>query len=609
MRPDIINITQGRARIFPDSRYPGGGWFGFVPGVTGNNYSFAEKAGYYWIHLYESATGDSDIFNTGNLKSKELFYFPHGSYSNAATSFGYHSDSLVGNCYSGTSRREFNPNSSDYLSYNNEYCRIRVAQNSGSWVNPYLTGYVFDNKSSVGIKTYECSSSGLFAQSQYSENSNGISGVFVNFNNPSNRATGIVSAFSGFFNSYTFESGLNNGLPVYATGKIFFNSSTPLSAISGWTATTTGYDYDYSADGPKHWIKGEFYIIADNYTTTGTYTTPCVKGIRTAYSTSTWNPDFAPINSGMNLPYPFNGDGDYLCKTGELIDSFSIPRCPYVEITINERFSGESGFELYRATGSSSSPYALYQVFDNATGSQTSGDYNYARTGNFSNSGINEYRGPLSPSHASFNSGNSSLSGIQSQWIYRDYDVYPGIPVYYKSRAYQTYPDGSKQYSQYAFHEIAEYPKIVPTGFCTPYLTVIDSDNPDNVFTAVCNFSDSAPVYGITSDTYAPDWNYTAKILRRCQDVVAFSVGTGLRSGVPTADTKSGRHQADGWAYLRFIHTGDFRSAYTEKFLPIKFMSGNSSNFTGELASQPTALSPNTEVTNWPNRAGDPHDT
>lgn len=599
MRPDIINITQGRARIFPDSRYPGGGWFSFVPGITGNNYSFAEKAGYHWIHLYESATGSSDIFNTGNLKSKELFYFPHGEYSSAATSFGYQSESLVGNSYSGVSRRQLNPNSADYLSYNNEYCRIRVAQNSGSWSNPYLTGYVFDNKSSIGIKVYECKSSGIFGNG-----SQGISGVFVNFNNPNNRVTGIVSSFSGLFDAYAFESGLNNGLPIYTTGQLFFNSSTSLSSISGWTATTTGYDYDYSADGPKHWIKGEFLISADNYPTKS------VKGIRSAYSADTyWNGFYTPTNSGASFPQTFNGDGDYLCNTGALIDSYSVPRCPYVEVILNERFSGESGFELYRATGNSSNPYLLYQVFDNATGSQTSGDYDYAETGNLYNSGINEFRGPLTSGHASFNSGNSHLSGIQSQWIYRDYDVYPGVPVYYKSRAYQTYPDGSKQYSQYAFHEIAEFPKIVPTGFCTPYLTVIDSDNPDNVFTAVCQFSDSVPVYGVTSDTYAPDWNYTAKILRRCQDVVAFSVGTGLNpSGNVTADTKSGRYQADGWAYLRFIHTGDFRSAYTEKFLPIKFMSGNSSNFAAELASQPDALSPNTEITNWPNRAGDPHD-
>ena len=79
---EIFHITQGKARIFPDIKYPGKGWLGFVPPVTGDAFSMSERDGYYWMEIYQASGADysGDVVGlepTLNTVVVPYNYIPH----------------------------------------------------------------------------------------------------------------------------------------------------------------------------------------------------------------------------------------------------------------------------------------------------------------------------------------------------------------------------------------------------------------------------------------------------------------------------------------------------------------------------------------------------
>ena len=367
---------------------------------------------------------------------------------------------------------------------------------------------------------------------------------------------------------------------MYSKGKIYLAASESILDFGGWSNIITGREYPAYGSSERDFFSGEFFITASHNAS---------KSVRTKNIASSrgWA---AEEERDRPPEIIWDNNGEWECYKKETVASGRIPRNPYIDIRLADFYSEESGIELWKATGNpDTEDYQLYADFPSTTSFLQSGDYNYALYSDLVHGNIAEIRGFMTGDHEDFEEGLSEISGVEKQFIFRDYEFNPSERTLYKSRAYKVDVNGRTGYSPFAFHENGEYPKASPTGFNYPSVMVVDSDNPDNVFYAVCQFSDNAPVYGVESDVFLPDFKYTAKILSRCQNVVRFSVGTGFDDdGDATVDTKVGRYQANGWAYIKFIHSGDRNSNRVDKYTPIRFMSGNSQNPVELLASEPS---------------------
>lgn len=539
-------VIRPRARIIPDVRYPSGGYFSAIPAIekTGGSLSdFAEKTGFVWYVLYESGRLDTEYVK----KSNEVWFLDRTRQAafdqyNLTTSFGYDSES-DSSFVSGFSRRPFAPSAAAYTGINNLYCRSMedLTSSIGS-------GYIFDRRHGLKMEVYDFS--GVSGNSQWIVY--GLTGSLLT-NGPAYSIpdasfdyspitgsrndivtnTAAIYGFSGTMSLPCFSYSKNN-LDNVCSGRFYFDNTGSLGRYESIFGYPTGIEEIVLKNEDNEFSKISGYYIEGKFT--GRLTARDFFG-NTPYVTQ------RPNMTGISDKYPIdftNDSGYYRFITGHFINgpvaSSTGAQMPYVTITLNEYFSGETRHELFKNG-------QLYQTF--STSDVFTGD---SRTGwhelnDLVSGGPNEYKGVFPSGDSQTIPANDLTLNLQSQILYRDYSIAPNLSYRYDSKVITDFSDSTSGVSVYSFDEYVTYPLKTQSGRYYysetggPFNQItgslfIDSSIPNFTGTIISLSNSQLPVTSANTDGAPPPYGSAGNLfVSRCRDLINFTYGLQFQTG------------------------------------------------------------------------------
>lgn len=539
-------ITHPRARIVPDVRYPSGGYFNVIPGIdiTGGSLNdFAERTGFYWYVISESGRFSSSY----EKKSQEVWLLPNTRHAifdqfNLTTTFGYDSES-DSSFVSGFSRRPFDPTAPAYTGVNNIYCRSMedLTSSVGS-------GYVFDRRCGLKLDCYDFS--GVSGNSQWIVH--GLTGSFLT-NGPAypipdssfdyspitgsrNNVvtnTAAIYGFSGTMSLVGFDYD-KNGIDNICSGRFYFDNTGSLGRYGVIFGYPTGIEEIVLKDEDGIFTKISGYYIEGNFT--GRLSP------HPLYGSGYYNTK-RPNLTGIIDKYPIdftNDSGYYRFITGHFADSpaasTTVEQIPYATITLNNYFSGETRHQLFKNGN-------LYQTFlasDTFTGDSRTG---WRETNDLISGSPNEYKGVFPSGAPQTISTNDLTLHLESQILYRDYSVAPGLSYRYDSRVITDFTDLTSGVSNYSYDEYVTYPLKTQSGkyyfsqgggafsLITGSL-FLDSSIPNFTGTIISLSDSQLPLTSAnTAGVTGPFGSAGNLFVSRCRDIVNFTYDHQFQTG------------------------------------------------------------------------------